>query len=103
MSTKTRHAALASGVIVGLGLAAGSGCLNDAVHTFHGWSGGAGRFALVIEPARTAIEGTHFLLDTATGDVWRMESDDGRRGGWVRLGDAPADARPLRDETEEES
>ena len=52
------------------------------------------RFALTIEPSRTDIEGTHFLVDAATGDLWRLE----QRGGgvdWVRIADAPEDAADL--------
>ena len=33
-----------------------------------------------------------------SGDVWRMESRDGRSGGWVRLGEGPEDARELEEE-----
>jgi hypothetical protein len=92
------------GVLLGLGFALGAGCANGAFHNYRARinQGGAGRFALVIEADRTPIEGTHFLLDTATGDVWRMDSSDGRRGSWLRLGDAPEDVRDLEAETEAE-
>lgn len=83
-------------VLIGLAamLLASTGCFNGGQVTYED-GGPRGRFELVIEADRTAIEGSHFLLDTATGDVWRMESDDGRAGAWVRLGDAPDDVAEL--------
>jgi len=75
----------------------GGGCFNDALrgHEFHGVPG-SDRFELVIEPDRTLFEGTHFLVDRATGDVWRLEASDGRSARWVRLADGPDDAEALR-------
>lgn len=73
-----------------------TGCFNDAFSTVkHEGSDGPGRFSLVIEPARTDVDGSHFLLDTATGDVWRLETRDGETGEWVRVGEAPRDVRSL--------
>lgn len=88
-------------ILIGLAVVplAGSGCFNGGQVTYED-GGPRGRFALVIEADRTAIEGSHFLLDTATGDVWRMESEDGRAGSWVRLGDAPDDVAELEPEHE---
>jgi hypothetical protein len=82
-------------VLAGLALA-GAGCFNDAFrgHEFQA-SGGSDRFALLIEPDRTLVEGTHFLVDRATGDVWRLDVAGRTRGTWVRLADGPADAAEL--------
>jgi len=95
--TKIDRAALLWGAILGIAFAAGAGCMNGAMHNYKARvnQSPGGRFALVIEANRTAIDGSHFLLDTATGDVWRMDSSDGRTGAWVRLGAGPEDARDL--------
>ncbi|NNL65871.1 MAG: hypothetical protein HKP30_06500 [Myxococcales bacterium] len=90
MDLERRCAALALSAL----LLTSAGCFNGGQVTYED-GGPRGRFALVIEADRTAIEGSHFLLDTATGDVWRMESEDGRAGSWVRLGDAPDDVAEL--------
>jgi hypothetical protein len=97
MRTRIDRAALVWGAVLGIAFAAGAGCFNGAMHNYkaHVNDAPGGRFALVIESDRTSIEGSHFLLDTATGDVWRLESSDGRTGSWVRLGAGPADARTL--------
>ena len=97
------HRPLLGGALAGIALAAGSGCFNGSLHDYHDFTPDheIGRFELVIEPGRTSVDGTHFLLDTATGDVWRMDSPDGREGEWVRLGDAPEDAQELEVEVEE--
>ena len=52
------------------------------------------RFALVIESDRTSVDANHFLLDTSTGDTWRLS---GTRGDfeWVRLAARPADIQTL--------
>ena len=73
-------------VVMGVG-----GCFNDGF-TNSGSIGGGGRFALVIEPGRTSVDGTHFLLDTATGDLWRLASDG---TSWVRLSEGPTDVTEL--------
>lgn len=54
----------------------------------------SGRFLLTIEPSRTDVDGTHFLVDSANGDLWRLEGR-GAAGEWVRLADAPEDAADL--------
>jgi hypothetical protein len=69
-------------------------CNNDNISN-DGVIGGGGRFALVIEPARTAIDGTHFLVDTATGDLWMLKADGSGHGQWSRVADAPQDVKPL--------
>lgn len=71
-----------------------AGCFNDGF-TNSGTIGGGGRFALVIEPARTSIEGTHFLVDTATGDLWRLDENADVAQRWLRISDAPADVTEL--------
>jgi hypothetical protein len=82
---------------------AGAGCFNDAFrgHDFHDGVG-TDRFELVVEPGRTQVDGTHFLVDRATGDLWRLDVSDGTAGTWVRLADGPADAAPLRVEIDVE-
>ena len=82
--------------LAGFLLLAGSSCFNDA---FRGpeYQGDLGttRFALVIEADRTAIDGSHFLVDRATGDLWVLDARPGSLGGWLRLAEGPADAKPL--------
>ena len=74
----------------------GAGCFNDAFrgHDFRGGVG-ADRFELVIEPDRTLVDGTHFLVDRATGDVWLLDVSNRREGEWVRLASGPTDAAEL--------
>ena len=97
--------ALAWGAALALAFATGAGCMNGAMHNYKARvnEDAGGRFALVIEANRTTVDGSHFLLDTVTGDVWRMDSSDGRQGSWVRLGDGPADARPLEEDDPDEA
>jgi hypothetical protein len=82
---------------------AAAGCFNDAFRG-HDFRDGVGsdRFELVIEADRTLVDGTHFLVDRATGDLWRLELSDGETGAWVRLADGPADAAELRVELDVE-
>ena len=80
--------------LAGLVLVAGAGCFNDAFRG-HDFEGGLDRFALVIEADRTDVAGSHFLVDRATGDLWVLESTGRLEGRWVRLADAPADAKPF--------
>ncbi len=70
---------------------ASAGCFNGSFHDYAKNYGGGQRFALVIEPDRTDIDATHYLLDTATGDVWTL----GASGSWERMVDGPEDVRPL--------
>lgn len=100
MSQGIDRAALVWGAILGIAFAVGGGCMNGALHNYKARvnQSPGGRFTLVIEAGRTAIDGSHFLLDTATGDVWRLDSRDGESGSWVRLGAGPEDARDLADE-----
>ena len=73
--------------------------MNGSMHNYKAKIGAeSGRFAMVIEADRTAIQGSHFLLDTATGDVWRTDSADGRTGNWLPLGVGPEDVRELEEE-----
>jgi hypothetical protein len=56
-----------------------------------------GRFALEIETGRTDVVGTHFLVDTITGDLWRLDTRRSAAPIWVRIADGPADAETLED------
>jgi hypothetical protein len=96
MSTPTSRSALAWGALLGLGLAAGTGCFNDAFRgpEFNGELG-ATRFELVIESDRTTVDGSHFLVDRATGDLWVLDARPGSTGGWQQIAQGPADAKPL--------
>ena len=98
MDSKPDRTAIVWGVVLAMVLALGAGCWNGSVRNY---SGGPGRFALVIEANRTTVEGSHFLLDTLTGDVWRMDAPDGENGSWVQLGTGPEDVRDL--EAEEDA
>ncbi len=68
-------------------------CWNGSYNT-NRQGGGDGRFRLTIEPDRTDINGTHFLVDSATGDLWRLEKQGGGLE-WMRLANAPEDAADL--------
>ena len=72
-------------------------CWNGAFQTnkIEGRGGGDQRFQLAVEPGRTDIDATHFLVDTATGDVWRLDPTGAHQGAWVRLADGPEDAEVL--------
>jgi len=68
-------------------------CGNDNFDN-HGVVSGGRRFELVIDPARTAADGTPFLLDTATGDLWTLAPGEaGQR--WTRFATGPDDVRPV--------
>jgi len=75
---------------------AGTGCFNDAFrgHEFSDIPG-TDRFELVIEADRTLVDGSHFLVDRATGDLWRLDVSGRTNGNWVRLASGPADAAEL--------
>ncbi len=78
------------------------GCFNGWFDSAVDKSGGSdGRFELVIEPDRTLVEGTHFLVDEATGDVWRLDVRDRRNGQWVRLAEGPTDVKALVEDGED--
>lgn len=67
-------------------------CWNDSLNQQTVASGG--RFQLTVEPSRTDIEGTHLLVDSATGDMWRLEPR-GETAEWVRLATGPEDAAEI--------
>ncbi len=45
---------------------------------------------LVIEPNRTDLAGTHFLVDTMNGDLWRLDAS-ASTARWIRTADGPDD------------
>ncbi len=101
-----RWMALVLGLALWLGSGVGSGCMNGAMHNYKAQiseTGPGGRFALVIEADRTRVDGSHFLLDTATGDVWRLEAQGARAGTWARLADAPPDAADLEEDPDDDA
>ncbi len=78
-------------------LAAGTAslaCFNDGGDDVY-IKGGTARLALVIEADRSDVDATHFLLDTATGDLWCLEAGGQGPGRWRRLAEGPADLREL--------
>jgi hypothetical protein len=80
-----------------LGLAAGLtaaslGCDNGLHHNTLVPPGN--RFELVIEANRTSVDASHFLLDTSTGDTWRLSGNRGEFE-WVPLAPRPANVQPL--------
>jgi len=64
-------------------------CFNGpgASTTIHG---GSNRLMLVVEPSRTDLAGTHFLIDTINGDLWRLDAS-ANPAHWVRAAQGPAD------------
>jgi hypothetical protein len=53
-------------------------------------NGGSNRLMLVIEPNRTDLAGTHFLIDTMNGDLWRLDAAQSPPR-WVRSVVGPTD------------
>jgi len=83
-------------LVAGLLLLSGTGCFNDAFRGSEYYGDfGATRFELVIESDRTAVDGSHFLVDRATGDLWVLDARPGATPGWLRLAEGPADVKPL--------
>jgi hypothetical protein len=84
--------------LLALALVTGPGCFNDhvmdGVHNNGTLAAPGGRFELVIEPSRTEVGGTHFLIDRLTGDLWTLRRK-GNGAEWKRLADGPGDAAPL--------
>ncbi len=52
--------------------------------------GGSNRLMLVVEPNRTDLAGTHFLIDTMNGDLWRLDASL-TPARWVRSAEGPDD------------
>jgi len=71
------------------------GCDNGSYNSTQVAPGG--RFALEIETGRSDVVGTHFLVDTITGDLWRLDTRGAGTPIWVRIADGPADAEALDD------
>jgi hypothetical protein len=91
----TRRHANTLRACIGIASLASAGCWNGSHNETFVEAGG--RFALEIETGRSDLVGTHFLVDTVTGDLWRLDT---RRSGapiWVRIADGPADAHALED------
>jgi hypothetical protein len=80
-------------------VALAAGCFNGALHDYS-TVGGDRRLELVVESDRTDVDATHFLLDSATGDLWRLEVDAGTAARWVRLAAGPEDLRELAPDAE---
>ena len=49
---------------------------------------------LVIEPNRTDLAATHFLIDTMNGDLWRLDTTVSP-SQWVRSAEGPDDLAEL--------
>jgi hypothetical protein len=79
--------------LAGVASLAAAGCWNESHNEALVDAGG--RFALEIETGRSDLVGTHFLVDTATGDLWRLDTRGGGAPIWVRIADGPPDAQPL--------
>ena len=90
-----RNVLLRLWLVPGLLVFGAAGCFNDAFRGHEFGDSSVERFALVIEPDRTLVDGTHFLVDRATGDLWRLDVSDRRNGAWVRLAEGPADAAEI--------
>lgn len=97
---RTRSSALV--LALPLLLLGSGGCFNDWFRADKTVGGEGGRrFDLKIEADRTDVDATHFLVDRATGDLWRLDARGGD-GRWVRLADGPIDAQPLAEEAPED-
>ncbi len=57
-------------------------------------NGGSNRLMLVIEPNRTDLAATHFLIDTMNGDLWRLDTTVSP-SHWVRSAEGPDDLAEL--------
>jgi hypothetical protein len=57
-------------------------------------TGGSNRLMLVIEPNRTDLAGTHFLIDTMNGDLWRLDPG-ATPPRWIRSANGPDDLAEL--------
>ncbi len=73
------------------GCCGSGGCNNDNISNRGVITAGA-RFQLVIEEDPTPAR---LLLDSATGDLWQLQSESSGGARWVRVASGPADARVL--------
>lgn len=69
---------------------AATACFNGGRGETNVVYGGSNRLMLVIEPNRTDTGGTHLLIDTMNGDLWRLDANSAA-ARWVRLADGPED------------
>ncbi len=83
---------LAPAAVLGLAVL---GCFNVNDHATSIEGTALMRFALIIETERSDVDASHYLLDQATGDVWRFDPMNRGEGTWVRMAEAPEDIRPL--------
>ena len=96
MTDRRRQLRLLGIALLGGGVLAIQPACWNGVHGSNIFEGGGGnRFRLVIEPNRTDIDATHFLVDALTGDVWRLDAAQGTSGDWVRLASGPEDAAEI--------
>jgi hypothetical protein len=68
-----------------------AGCNNGNLSNRGVITAGA-RFQLVVEEDPTPAR---LLVDTATGDLWQLQSESPGGARWVRVASGPADARVL--------
>lgn len=84
-----------TGAAAVVALALGAGCFNGSRNVE---VAGESRLELIVESDRTDVDATHFLLDAATGDLWRLEVGGGAEARWVRLASGPDDLQELEPE-----
>ena len=85
---------LVSGGLVSVllaGCCSRGGCNNDNFANRGVITAGT-RFQLIVEEDPTPAR---LLLDSATGDLWQLQSESNGGAQWVRLANGPADARAL--------
>ena len=91
----TRHPAKNLRACIAVASLLSAGCWNGSHN--EAFVDAGGRFALEIETGRSDLVGTHFLVDTVTGDLWRLDTRGSGAPIWVRIADGPADADALED------
>jgi hypothetical protein len=94
MNHHHRRGARASALLLCTATAFTIACFNDGFSNEGTLTTGQGRLQLVIEPNRTPVEGTHFLLDTTTGDLWHLKLKD--KPQWQKITKGPADLQKLK-------